>query len=63
MHSLAGDVIRQAFFNSTEGKLHKRLYIAICNAILSGNLTPSSRMPPTRDLANELALSRNTVCL
>jgi len=61
MHSLAGDVIRQAFFNSTEGKLHKRLYIAICNAILSGNLTPSSRMPPTRDLANELALSRNTV--
>lgn len=22
MHSLAGDVIRQAFFNGTEGKLH-----------------------------------------
>ncbi|WP_312061785.1 MocR-like pyridoxine biosynthesis transcription factor PdxR [Pantoea septica] len=61
MHSLAGDVIRQAFFNGTEGKLHKRLYIAICNAILSGNLTPSSRMPPTRDLASELELSRNTV--
>lgn len=61
MHSLAGDVIRQAFFSCAEGKLHKRLYLAICNSILSGSLTPASRMPPSRDLAEELALSRNTV--
>lgn len=61
MRSLAGDVIRQAFFSRAEEKLHKRLYLAICDAILSGNLTPSSRMPPTRDLAEELTLSRNTV--
>ena len=61
MRSIAGDVIRQAFSQCEEGKLHKRLYIAISESILTGNLNPSARMPPTRDLAEELELSRNTV--
>lgn len=61
MRSIAGDVIRQAFSQCEEGKLHKRLYVAITKSILSGNLNPSARMPPTRDLAGELELSRNTV--
>jgi GntR family transcriptional regulator/MocR family aminotransferase len=61
MRSLAGDVIRQAFFHRVEGKLHKRLYSAISESILNGNLNPAARMPPTRDLANELEISRNTV--
>ncbi len=61
MRSLAGDVIKQAFFTSADAKLHKRLYSAIAESILAGNLNPSARMPPTRDLAEELELSRNTV--
>lgn len=36
MRSIAGDVIRQAFSQCEEGKLHKRLYIAITKLILSG---------------------------
>lgn len=61
MRSLAVDVIKQAFLQTPGEKLHKKLYVAICSSILEGNLRPAARMPPTRDLANELALSRNTV--
>jgi GntR family transcriptional regulator/MocR family aminotransferase len=61
MRSLAVDVIKQAFIHTPGEKLHKKLYVAICNCILEGSLRPAARMPPTRDLANELALSRNTV--
>lgn len=61
MRSLAGDVIKQAFSQQTDEKLHRRLYAAICSCILEGNLKPATRMPPSRDLASELALSRNTV--
>lgn len=61
MRSLAGDVIKHAFSQQTDEKLHRRLYAAICSCILEGNLKPATRMPPSRDLASELALSRNTV--
>lgn len=61
MRSLAGDVIKQTFLLQPEEKLHRRLYAAICRCILDGSLKPSTRMPPSRDLASELALSRNTV--
>ncbi len=61
MRSLAGDVIRHAYSQRDEGKLHKRLYNAICSSILDGSLRPAARMPPSRDLAQELELSRNTV--
>ncbi|CAM7288241.1 MULTISPECIES: PLP-dependent aminotransferase family protein [Citrobacter] len=61
MRSLAGDVIKQAFSQQTDEKLHRRLYAAICSCILEGSLKPATRMPPSRDLAGELTLSRNTV--
>lgn len=61
MRSLAGDVIKHAFSQQTDEKLHRRLYAAICSCILEGSLKPATRMPPSRDLAGELSLSRNTV--
>ncbi|MFB0712654.1 PLP-dependent aminotransferase family protein [Buttiauxella noackiae] len=61
MRSLAVDVIKQAFSQTPAEKLHKKLYVAICNCILEGSLRPATRMPPSRDLASELVLSRNTV--
>ena len=61
MRSLAGDVIKHAFNQQTDEKLHRRLYAAICSCILEGSLKPATRMPPSRDLAGELTLSRNTV--
>lgn len=61
MRSLAVDVITQAFSQQTGEKLHRRLYAAICSCILEGSLKPATRIPPSRDLADELALSRNTV--
>lgn len=61
MRSLAGDVIKHAFSQQTDEKLHRRLYAAICSCILEGSLKPATRMPPSRDLAGELMLSRNTV--
>ena len=61
MRSLAGDVIKHAFSQQTDEKLHRRLYAAICSCILEGSLKPATRMPPSRDLAGELTLSRNTV--
>lgn len=61
MKSLSVDVIKQEFLLLEEVKLHKRLYLSICACILSGTLKPLSRLPPSRDLAAELTLSRNTV--
>ncbi|RJT20797.1 PLP-dependent aminotransferase family protein [Buttiauxella izardii] len=61
MRSLTVDVIKQAFLQTPGEKLHKKLYAAICNCILDGSLRPAARMPPTRDLADELSLSRNTI--
>lgn len=61
MRSLAVDVIKQTFSQAVDKKLHKRLYVAICQCILEGSLKAATRLPPTRDLAEELALSRNTV--
>jgi len=41
--------------------LFRQLYEQLRQAILSGRLTPGTRLPPTRTLANELNVSRNTV--
>jgi GntR family transcriptional regulator/MocR family aminotransferase len=40
---------------------NRGLYECIRGAILDGSLAPSTRLPPSRDLAAELQLSRNTV--
>jgi GntR family transcriptional regulator / MocR family aminotransferase len=41
--------------------LHRQLYDGLREAILTGNLEPGTRLPATRTLADDLALSRNTV--
>jgi GntR family transcriptional regulator / MocR family aminotransferase len=41
--------------------LHRQIYFAIRHAILSGALRPGVRLPATRGLARQLAVSRNTV--
>jgi GntR family transcriptional regulator / MocR family aminotransferase len=40
---------------------YRQIYFAIRQAILSGALRPGARLPATRTLARELAVSRNTV--
>ncbi|MBV8045496.1 PLP-dependent aminotransferase family protein [Pluralibacter sp.] len=61
MRSLVCDLLQLRLDEQQSGKLHKRLYNAIRLSILDGSLPPQSRLPPSRDLANQLALSRNTV--
>ena len=41
--------------------LHRQLYESLRAEILQGQLRPGTRLPPTRTLALELAVSRNTV--
>jgi GntR family transcriptional regulator/MocR family aminotransferase len=43
--------------------LHRRLYQALREAILSGRLRNGARLPPTRVLAEELGVARQTVVL
>jgi GntR family transcriptional regulator / MocR family aminotransferase len=41
--------------------LHRQLYDSLRTQILEGRLKPRARLPATRELANELGVSRNTV--
>ncbi len=41
--------------------LHRQLYEALRRAMLDGKLAPGERLPSSRDLAQDLDLSRNTV--
>jgi GntR family transcriptional regulator/MocR family aminotransferase len=41
--------------------LHRQLYEALRRAMLDGKLGPGERLPSSRDLAQDLTLSRNTV--
>ena len=41
--------------------LHRQIYFEIRNAILDGRLRPGIRLPASRALARDLAISRNTV--
>src|SRR5262245_20337988 len=43
------------------GDLAARIYRQILDAVLDGRLRPGERLPPTRDLAVRLKVSRNTV--
>ena len=61
MRSLIGDLLQVRLAAQAEGKLHKRLYNAMRSAILDGSLSPDDRLPPSRDLAQQLGMSRNTV--
>lgn len=61
MRSLVSDLLQLRLDTQRDGKLHKKLYNAIRLSILEGSLPPQSRLPPSRDLAAELRMSRNTV--
>ncbi|WP_460346466.1 MocR-like pyridoxine biosynthesis transcription factor PdxR [Actinoallomurus acanthiterrae] len=45
------------------GDLASRIYRGLLETILDGRLRPGERVPPTRDLARRLQVSRNTVCV
>lgn len=45
------------------GDLAARIYRQLFDAVLDGRLRPGERLPPTRELARRLAVSRNTVAL
>ncbi|ADM98720.1 PLP-dependent aminotransferase family protein [Dickeya dadantii] len=61
MRSLLTDLLLQGLEQQQEGTLNKRLYDTIRLAILSGDIAPGRRLPSSRDLAQQLSLSRNTV--
>ncbi|MBV9279800.1 MAG: PLP-dependent aminotransferase family protein [Chloroflexi bacterium] len=46
---------------SSDAALHRQVYDAIRSAILTGQLKPGDRLPPTRVLAEQLSLARMTV--
>jgi GntR family transcriptional regulator / MocR family aminotransferase len=45
------------------GPLYRRVYHALKSVIRSGRLGPAARLPSTRELAEDLGVSRNTVML
>ena len=45
------------------GDLSARIYAQLHEAIIDGRLGPGERLPPTRELARQLAVSRNTVAV
>ena len=45
---------------SRDMPLHRQLYLGIRGLILDGRLKPGARLPSTRNLANELMVSRTT---
>src|SRR5262245_31784568 len=46
-----------------DGPLHRRVYHALKSRIRDGRLAPAAPLPSTRELANDLRISRNTVML
>ncbi|HEY8549665.1 MAG TPA: PLP-dependent aminotransferase family protein [Vicinamibacterales bacterium] len=47
----------------TGGSLSLQIYRQLLDAVLEGRLRPGERLPPTRELAKRLAVSRNTVAV
>lgn len=61
MRSLLTDLLMQRLAKQLSGTLNKRLYDTLCQAILARAITTGSRLPSSRDLPQQLSLSRNTV--
>ena len=63
MRSIASDLLaqRMAETRGPARTLNRALYESIRGAIVDGSLALATRLPPSRDLAAELSLSRNTV--
>ncbi|MBJ8551960.1 MocR-like pyridoxine biosynthesis transcription factor PdxR [Acinetobacter bereziniae] len=61
MHTLLADYLLQHLQETCGGTLPSRVFNCLRDAILEGVLVPNTRLPASRDLANELNVSRNTV--
>jgi len=61
MQSICADLVLQRLRPDTGTALNRQLYECLREAILDGSLLPSSPLPASRDLAREIAMSRNTV--
>lgn len=61
MLTLLGDLLAHRLTQVSAGALGKRLYAALQGAIQDGAIATGSRLPASRDLARDLAVSRNTV--
>ncbi|HST19575.1 MAG TPA: PLP-dependent aminotransferase family protein [Blastocatellia bacterium] len=60
-HSIAVSFTTVSLDNSSPDPLYRQLYDWLRGAILTGQLRPGTRLQSTRELANELGVSRNTV--
>lgn len=61
MKSIAADLVLQRLDRAASGALNRRLYDCLRYAILDRALAPESALPASRDLAQEIGVSRNTV--
>ena len=65
MRSIAPDLLMQRWTDQRRSQprapVNRALYECLRQAIREGTLPASSRLPPTRDLAAQLEISRNTV--
>lgn len=61
MQNLCGDHLLAELSLEPNGKLHRRLFRVLQRAITQGIFPPQTRLPASRDLANQLNISRNTV--
>lgn len=61
LRSLLGDYVLQHLQNEQTGTLHYRLFRCLRHAIVKGVVQPSTRLPASRDLAQAIHVSRNTV--
>lgn len=65
MRSIVSDLLQQRLAEAKgvapRRPLNRVLYESIRAAIVDGSLTAATQLPPSRDLATELRLSRNTV--
>lgn len=61
LRNLLGDYVLQKLAHELGGNLHQRLFRCLRYAMLIGVLPPKTRLPASRDLAQHIRVSRNTV--
>jgi GntR family transcriptional regulator/MocR family aminotransferase len=61
MQTMLSDLLLQRLGQQTEGPRNRELCRIFKETILDGSLAAGTRLPPTRELAKDLNISRNTV--